>query len=401
MKMNSYESMVERLPEVRLDWKNQPFYKELVHNESRVQFDNLTKTYGHTSEKQKAVRTDAYSRWYMPLKWKDVNVMPFAGYRGTEYSQLRLSDASSYRSVIEYGTDLRTHFYRIFDVSFDKMGIEVNQLRHVFVPSVTFQGTQSTLSNQKITHFDTVDFLDNSAELVFGLENRLQTKRVINGRTQRVDFVSLNTYLHFEANPKDSPGDGTGFTAFENDLTLRPYEWLQFQTRVKYDYSGNFLQFANNDMLIRKGPWKFVFGYRYQHEYLDKYEEQWIEGSSELLFETRYQLNHLWEVGGYIRYDTATTGIQEYQVSATRDLHDFILEFGYNVRNSWIDENNNELFFNFRMKGLPSFQVGAGGGRATFAEPRIGETVAGANAGAGMFQTATLADQTPPLSAQS
>ncbi len=93
-KMNSYESMVERLPEVRLDWKNQPFYKELVYNESRVQFDNLSIRYPHTSEHRNAVRTDAYSRWYMPLKWKDISFMPFAGYRGTEYSQQLNSNAS-------------------------------------------------------------------------------------------------------------------------------------------------------------------------------------------------------------------------------------------------------------------------------------------------------------------
>lgn len=408
-KMNSYESMVERLPEARLDWKNQPFFTEKVFNESRVQFDNLNlRNSGISSNpntprvdasSRKAIRTDVYTRWYMPLKWKDINVMPFAGYRGTGYSHQLNSNNATFRSAAEYGVDLRTHFYRIFDVSFDKIGIEVNQLRHIFEPSVVFKGTNSTVSNGKLIHFDTVDYLDDAASVVMGLENRLQTKRIVNGKTQRVDVVSLNTFVHFEGSKQNSlQGGDTGFISLDNELVLRPYEWLQFQTRLEYDFTGNFLKFSTNDMLIRKGPWKLIFGYRYMHPHFDGYSEQQIPESKELVFDTRYQINHLWEVGGYIRYDTSTSGIQEYQVSATRDLHDFILEFGYNVRNSWINNNNNQLFFNFRMKGIPGISLSAGGGRASFSEPRIGETVAGANAGAGRFGAPIMTGSTPLLS---
>jgi hypothetical protein len=256
------------------------------------------------------------------------------------------------------------------------------------------------VSNDKLIHFDTVDTIGDANQVTFGLENRLQTKRVVNGRTQRVDIVSLNTFVHFEAKPQDITIDGNKFTSLDNELTLRPYEWLQFQTRLEYDFAKSFLKFSSNDMLIRKGPWKLVLGYRYMHPHFDWYDNMQIGQSKELVADARYQLNHLWEVGGYIRWDTSTSGIQEYQVSATRDLHDFILEFGYNMRNSMINNNNNQLFFNFRMKGMSSLQIGAGGGRATFSDPRIGETVDGANAGAGRFGTATMADQNPLLSAQ-
>ena len=405
MKMNSYESMVERLPELRADWKNQPFYKELVYNESRIQFDNLAKRYDHSTTKQTAVRTDAYTNFTMPLKWKDVNFMPFAGYRGTEFSHQATTDQATYRSVIDYGADLRTHFYKMFDVSFDKFGVEVNQLRHVFVPSVTFKGTESTVGRDKLTQFDNVDVIDNNQEVVMGMANRLQTKRIVNGKTERVDVVSLNTYLHFEAQPRDTTVEGASMTDFENTLTLRPYEWLQFQSHFDYDFAGNFLKFANNDVVVRKGRLKLVFGHRYVHQHNDWYTEQMIQGSDQFMFDARYQVNPLWEVGGYVRFDssvvdnndpnnTATSGLQEWQLSATRDLHDFILEFGYNCRRSTIDTNNNELFFNIRMKGLPLLGALGSGSRATFSQPRIGETVAGAN------ETAAWADPNPLLSEQ-
>jgi len=404
-KMNSYEAMVERQPQIRLDWKNQPFYKELVYNESRVQFDNLGKRYEFENpSRQTAIRTDAYSRWYMPLKWDDINLMPFAGYRATEYSKQATSDHSKFRNVIEYGADLRTHYYKMFDVSFEKFGVEVNQLRHVFVPSVTFLGTESTVSRNKLTQFDTVDVIDSNQEVILGMENRLQTKRVVKGKNQRVDIVSLNTFLHFESSPRDTTVNGASLTDFENELTLRPYEWLQFQTHIDYDFAGNFLKFANNDMLIRTGPLKFVFGHRYVHQHNDWYEDQMIQGSDQFTFDARYQVNPLWEVGGFVRFDSSVVdngdsnnsagdGLQEWQISATRDLHDFILEFGYNCRRSEISQNNNELFFNFRMKGVPGISAGSGG-RATFSEPRIGETVAGANA------YAPWTDRSPLLSEQ-
>ncbi len=404
--MNSFESLVERMPEVRLDWKNQPFFTDKVFNESRVQFDNLKKIYSGNSTlpnasttpySDTAIRTDFYSRWYVPLKWNDISFMPFAGFRGTEYSRQANSNSATFRSIGEYGADLRTHFYKTFNVSFDKLGIEVNQLRHIAEPVIRVEGQESSVNMDRLTRFDTVDALDSSSQVIMGLENRLQTKRVVGGKATRVDIVSLNTYLHYEMKPQDPTIGNNQFTIFSNELTLRPYEWLQYQARVDYDFARTYFKTINQDLLIRNGPLKFVFGYRFSHRQYDWYTEQLIPTSQELVFDARYKLNHLWEFGGYIRWDTKTKEMGEWQVSATRDLHDFILEFGYNVRDSWINNNNKQLFFNFRMKALPGLALRAGG-RASFSEPRIGETVAGANEGAGRFDSGTLAPDSQLLS---
>ena len=55
-----------------------------------------------------------------------------------------------------------------------------------------------------------------------------------------------------------------------------------------------------------------------------------------------------------------------------------------------INSSNKGLFFNFRMKALPTLALRSGP-RASFSEPRIGETVAGANEGAGRFGSSTMA----------
>ncbi len=416
-KMNNFETMVERLPEVRLDWKNQPFFTDKVFNESRVQYDNLKLTSNsYATPNNTAARTDAYSRFFVPLKWNDISFTPTAGYRGTGYNHELNSNDGTYRNVMEYGADLRTHFYRIYDVSTDKMGIDINQLRHIAVPSVALLGAVSSVDRQKLTNYDTTDTVDDSAKVALGLENRLQTKRVVGGKMERVDVVSLNTYLFFDMKPSyENPNmKGARFSTFENNLVLRPYEWLQFQTRVQNDYASHYLKKAEQDVILRKGKWRFLFGYSYVHDYYDYFINQAIQKSHQYIFDARYKLNHLWLVGGYIRWDSANQpnlneqnwqngfnsvtnnsqgrGIQEYEISAIRDLHDFILEFGVNSRHSFVNsasDNKNNLnytvFARFTMKGVPlSFGQA---GQAPFTAPRLGQTVAGANESGGFFDS--------------
>lgn len=429
-KMNSFETMVERMPEVRLDWKNQPFFTDKVYNESRVQFDNLKlipNPYSSVGSKT-AIRTDAYSRWYMPLKWKDVNFTPYAGYRGTEYSHQLNSNASKYRSVVDFGADLRTHFYKLYDVSFEKAGVEVNQLRHIFTPNIAFEGTSSTVNHfKKLIHFDTIDNIDDAAKVIMGLENRLQTKRIVGGKMQRVDIVSFNTYLFFDMQPAyENPNmHGARFSTLENKLVLRPYEWLQLQTRVQFDFADHFLKRTDQDIIVRKGKWRFLFGYSQVHDYFDFDTDVAVQKSQQFIIDARYKANPLWMLGGYIRWDTSDRtrldndiwqsnynsvtngsqgyGVQEWEVSAIRDLHDFLLEFGLNSKHSLSnsvndDKNdmNNTVFARLTMKGVPA-SIGQAG-QAPFCAPRIGETVAGANESGGFFDSPMMPGDSQPLS---
>ncbi len=425
-RMNSFETMVERMPEVRLDWKNQPFFTDKVFNESRVQFDNLKlMNVAYAKPGNTAIRTDAYTRWIAPLKWKDISLTPYAGYRGTEYSHQLNSNASKYRSVMDYGADLRTHFYKLYDVSFEKVGIEGNQLRHIFEPSIAFQGTNATVSPNALAHFDTVDTLDNAENIILGLENRLQTKRIVSGKMQRVDIVSFNTYLFFNgrSSSQDPNLKESSFPIFENKLVLRPYEWLQLQTRVQFDFANHYLKRADQDIILRRGKWRFLFGYSMVHDYYDYASDVNIQKSQQFIIDARYKINPLWRVGGYVRWDTSDRtrlndvsainaantpqgyGIQEWEVSAIRDLHDFLLEFGVNARHSLVNsantnknKMNNIVFCRFTMKGVPGAAIGQAG-QALFCAPRIGETVAGANESGGFFDSPMMPGDSQPLSA--
>jgi hypothetical protein len=135
----------------------------------------------------------------------------------------------------------------------------------------------------------------------------------------------------------------------------------------------------NQDLIARTRRFYFLFGHRYLKDRQILNQFGGVATAHELVFDFRWMLNPLWQVGGYIRWDTTGQEIEEWQVSATRDLHDFIFNFGYNVRSDSISSSNKELFFSFRMKAFPDYTLHGGGSRASFAEPRIGETVAGAN----------------------
>lgn len=382
-KMNSFEALVERLPQIRFDWKNQPFLKPWLYYESQLGFDNLSKRFGRRDDNQDAVRFDTFHEWSAPFKKKEIKFTPFVNMRGTGYTRRAHTSDGRFRFSAGYGLDMRTHFYKTFSTSFEKWGIEVNQLRHVFEPSIRYSGNYSTVSDETLDEFDAVDRVDDAQIVTFGLENRLQTKRVIRGRMKRVDIVSLNTFLSYEFHPDGRSRVGTfspvidgrrssNLTILTQEMVLRPYDWLQYEVRFDYDMERDKFQVFNQDLLAKTRKFQLLFGHRFTNDLGGQ------AGSNQFIFRGKWVMNALWSLGAYIRWDTEREELEEWEVAATRDLHDFLLDFGYNVRNSDIDESNKELFFSLRLKGFPDIEV-RGGQRASFSEPRIGETVAGAS----------------------
>lgn len=384
-RMNSFESIVERLPEVRFNWKNQPLFKPWLQYQSELSFANLGKTFGRVDKDEDVTRFDFFNEWFTPYKWNEWKLTPFVSARGTYYSRERESSDDHFRTAFGLGADVRTHFYKTYAATFDKFGIEINHLRHIVEPSIRYQSIlHSSVSDEQLGLFDEVDRVDNQDIVTFGIENRVQTKRVIRGRTQRVDLVSLNTYLSYEIHPDgrslatnfapiDDGQTASNFTILNQEITVRPYEWLLGEIRFDYDFPRNSLRVFNDDIVLRVRRFKLLFGHRFTNDIAG------AKGSNQFVFQGSYIINPLWELGAYIRWDAEIDGLQEWQVAAKRDLHDFILEFGYTVRNSLIESNNRELFFNFRLKLHPGVAIRAGGGRSSFSEPRIGETVAGSS----------------------
>lgn len=378
-RMNNYESLVEKLPELRADWRNQPFMKPWLFYQARAGYVNFHNRYGRSEREEDVNRFDNVHEWSAPVKWNELKLTPYVNARGTYYSRQRDSAENRFRTALGGGMDVRTQFYKTYNVTSDKAGIEINNLRHVLEPSVGINSTHpSSVGDESLTYFDRVDKIDDMDVVTLGLENRLQTKRVINGKMQRVDIVSFNTFLNYVAHPR-SIDDSNFISSVDPELVLRPYQWLQYEVRARYDVDNHNFQVFNQDLITRLGRAKFLFGNRFVQNPETISSAGALDVSNLILFEAGYQLSKLWRVGGYISFDAKDSILQEWQVSATRDLGClWLLDFGYNVRNSAISDSNKELYFNLRMKNYPDFGLRTGS-RATFADPRIGETVAGAN----------------------
>jgi lipopolysaccharide assembly outer membrane protein LptD (OstA) len=380
-RMNKFENVIERLPEVRFDWKNSPFFSRRLYYESNTSLANLNQKFSRSALDEHVFRADSFHEWTFPMKWNGIKLTPSANFRETLYSRDRDESEAVARTAFGGAVDLRTHFYRVFDKSWDVWGIEANQLRHVFEPSVRYDSTaHSSVSNEELNKFDSIDSIDDSNRITFGIENRVQTKRMVAGKLQRVDLVSLNTFLAYDFHPDEEYSRG-GFSIWTGELQMRPYEWLQYEIRYEYDMIRDKFREFNQDLMARKGRFHVLFG----HRLVTKRTFIGAKGNNQFVLDAGVWLNNLWKLGAHIRWDAEDHELEEWQIAATRDLHDFLLDLGYNVRNSDIDNSNKELFFLFRLKAFPQYDLKTGN-RASFAEPRIGTTVAGAS---------TLQVQTP------
>ncbi|MSR76857.1 MAG: LPS-assembly protein LptD [Candidatus Omnitrophica bacterium] len=382
-RMNKFESSVERLPQVQADWRTQPFLNPHIFYQSQLSYNNLVKDYGRIKIRGKAHRADTFHEWSSPLHWQHIHFTPHILGRGTYYSRLRDSEEDRFRAFTEMGGDLRTRFYRLYDVHFDKAGFEINQLRHIIEPNLQYSASMSSLSDEKLEIFDdSVERLDDAQKVTLGVENRIQTKRTVHGQMQRVDLVSLNTFLSYELYPdgrtgselfapRDNQFTKSDFSTIGQEIVFRPYEWLHYLMRFDYDTRDNQFHMFNQDIVIKTGKFTSTIGQRYAADIPE------FHNSNQFVFDTNYRLNPLWDMSGYIRWDTFTSDLSEWQLSARRDLHDFILTLGYDVRNSDIRSSNKTLFVEFYLKAFPEVGLHAGGSRASFGAPRMGDTVAG------------------------
>ncbi len=373
-KMNRYENVIEKLPEVRFDWKTAPILSDKVYYENEWSLSNLNQKYKRAIPDDNTFRFDTFHQLSSPQKWHEIKLTPAVNLRETMYSRSQYDNDPLARTAFGGFVDLRTQFYKTYDATADFAGIEINQLRHVLEPVVRYDTVlQSNVSRYKLHQFDSIDAIDDANKVSFGVENRIQTKRVVEGKMKRVDLVSLNTYLSYDFHP-DEEYSRSGFSILNGELQIRPYEWLQYQIRYEYDMTrDNFREF-NQDFVAHTGRFRFVFGHRSVAKslYLN------LDGNDQFVFDANVWINTRWSVGGYIRWNQSSVNIEEWQISATRDLHDFLLDFGYNVRNSLIDDSNKELFFLLRLKAFPQYPLRTGN-RASFGQPRIGTTVAGSN----------------------
>ena len=380
---NRFFSVIERLPEVKFTWNRREIMNTNVFYEAEHQFVNFNKKIANSSEDEDVVRADTFHEFSYPIRFHNYELVPFANFRETYFSKDKFGEENISRYVFGYGFDLSTRFYKVYDVETDFLGLEINKLRHVFEPSIRYDSIRhASVERDSMQIFDDIDDIFRKDEFIFGMEHRFQTKRYRDGAWNRVDLLSLRSFLTYSYD--DDTLGASRWTKFRQEIQFRPYDWLINQTSWEYDMVSDQFQFAEVDVILEKDPIRFLLSHRFIKQ------DDSFGGSSLLTADLNVKLSKLWSVGGYLRMEFDSSTVEEWEIRATRDLHDWFFDFGYNERNSDIDESNKEVFVELRLKAFPQFPLKAGN-RATFSRPRIGRFVSGSNESSAFNNTSSTA----------
>ncbi|MBI4430528.1 MAG: LPS-assembly protein LptD [Candidatus Omnitrophica bacterium] len=367
---NRFQGEAEKFPEVRFNWKTSEIADLGIYYQNEEVFSVLNSKTARSAEDTDVVRGHTFHQINYPRRFFRFDFNPFLNWEGTYWSKGVSKGFEDRKHIVRRtwggGNEVTTRYFRIFDVKGSFLGIKADQIRHVIQPSFKYTFTrQVTLEDNKILQLDTIDTRNTGDVLTFGLENKIQTKRMVKGKIQRVDIVSLGTSLTYDMT--HNIAGGAKWTGWGHSVQLRPYQWVSLEWTGTVDMIRDRWTNSNTDMIINYRNLYVIFGHRYLQE-----------SSSLVTMDVNYWLNARWAVGFYWRHEFDENQAQEVEVRLTRDLHDWLLDFGFNSkRNDSEDVHAHEAFIELTLKAYPKRSLKSGSRRTT-ARPRIGETVSGA-----------------------
>jgi LPS-assembly protein len=362
-RVNRFEpDVVERLPEISFALSNQELGDTGLYFKSVNTASSLVHKDASPSDNQnRTIRLDTDNELSRPFKVSFLELRPYVGTQETYYSRtLYRGDDDSVRRIFKTGADVSTKFYKIYDVTYKKYGIEINRLRHVITPTVGyFFQHKPTLTSDKLFQYDSMDSRYQVDKFSLGLENKLQTKR--GGASVDVlrallttDFRLKDNQMAVITNHQAAMASSSGsFGDVTLDTELIPNEFVSFYSDMTYDNDQNHLRTANFDMYLNSHKnWAFDISRRYTHDDDDIVTATW-----------EYKFNPKWRTAVYQRWNVDTGAWQERRYAFVRDLHSWEVEFSVGQKRPYdqVDGTKgggNEVWIIFRIKAFPSVSTG-------------------------------------------
>ena len=323
-RVNPFQDVTERLPEARFDLKDQKLFDLPFYFKTDTTFTNLNKKTSDNANDLSVTRFDTYNKLSAPLKLVNfLSVSPFVGTRDTFYSRNLNDDKDEFRTAFYTGVDMSTKFSKTYEATGKFLGVDFNKLHHIITPTVEYQYIhQPSIDYTKLEQLDDIDAIEHKSAFTLGLENRLQTKRMINESLSTVDLGYLLITGDYLYKPE---GVGSRFSNVKGDLELTPFKWLRFESDTRYDPDTRDFQTWNTDLYINRfEDWQYGFGSRYEQDI-----------ASELTSELFYKLNNAWAFRVFSRYDlkeVETDGtkyinrFKDKELTVIKDLHCWLAE---------------------------------------------------------------------------
>ena len=346
---NRFNSIVEKLPEVKLDISNTEIGESNIYYSGVTSAANLNyKTASPSDAADHTNRIDTYNKISYPKKIAFIEVSPFAAGRFTYYDRdIDSGSANTYRGVFETGIDMSTKFYRIFDIETNFLRLDLHKLRHIITPSIKYSYRHDpTVASSKFFSFDGIDSIAKSNGMTLGLENKLQTKR--GGKSVDLVRFTMDTDYTFHPEPQYSAFGNINF-----DLEVVPYKWVRFEADSTYDREDKAFKTANFDLVLRgakeennydEDGYKFFFGAGYRYQRND---------NNQITTQLTYRLNPDWKFRFYERWERETGGLREQEYTIYKDLHCWQVGINYKVRRDY----GEEIFLVFKIKAFPDSGV--------------------------------------------
>lgn len=342
-RVNRFESMVERLPELRYDLSSLEIGDTGFYWRDTTMYSNLTKKTASPSEDRlETMRVDTDNELSYPMKIGFVEFKPFVGGEHTYYSKTKDRDEyGSLRGIFRTGASLSTKFFRIFDVEMQEWGLDIHRLRHIITPSVAYTYDHGpTIPSSHLDSFDGIDSKDLSHKIDFSFENKLQTKRGGNA------VELLRAVIGTDFRLKEDPSGGGGFNLINTNIDFRPQDYLTFYFDSSYDTRKEYLTTANFDMDINAGKkWSANIGKRWNREVDDQVTTEFV-----------YTFNPKWAIKAYNRFDLRNGLHKEQQYTLTRDLHEWTMDINFDETRS----QGTEIWIVFTLKAFPDLMLDLG-----------------------------------------
>lgn len=398
----------ERLPELGLDVKRQPFFKLPVYYEGESSAGFLRRNYadGSIFEDYDTARVDSFHQWTLPLSIKEkVSIIPRIGIRGTYYSDsgryfdrtitetieeeirdeegnltetARREISRTSRELDEGGSIFRPVFNAGIEMSFkvskayenvQSRALGLDGLRHVIQPWLNLGYTYAGEDPLEILQFDrlnpstqlppidypqfnSIDSIDSGTILRLGVRQRWQTRR---------DNLTMN-WLEWNAwfdTRFDMPGYGQ--TMFADDGTFSniyqrirwtPLSWLSFDMNAQLPlFDSGFTEINPRVSFMPYQDLRLSLGERY----LDGHPL--FRDSNLLDFSAYWRVNDHWGFGlrESYEFDSGTLESQRYELH--RDLSSWIATLGFTVRDSGGDQQDYGVLLTFTLKDLPGVRL--------------------------------------------
>jgi LPS-assembly protein len=336
-RVNDFFPSVERNPEVRFDTHNRQIAETSFYFRHESQASNLKKTPAEADFSADLARYDANNTLTYAGKIGAVSVAPHVGTRQGYYSRRALDDDDLVRGVFDGGVDLSVHFYKTYDWYNHNLGLDINQVRHIFTPTASYNFRPNpTASRTILEQFDALDAIDKDHFIRLNFEHKFLTKgrQLIGGKEELVsrEFARIIPFLDYDVRTGRMENVGI-------DAELRPYSWLGIEADAGYNPITRDWETANVDVFWEKGRWKVGLGQRYVQD-----------ESSLTTAEVKLKLNDEWSFRAYERFEFEEGDHEEFEFTVSKAFQCVIADFSYNLR----EDEEHTFFVTLRLKAFPS-----------------------------------------------